>query len=163
MWAALDKPAPSIFLRGDDPVEELPFNHLGYDQYLAEGKLMGSRCQTCGHLLLPPRPLCPNCYSTNMRWEQFTGKGSLIGFTTIYVGLSAMIEEGYNREHPYCLGVVRLSEGPTISGRILDVECARPEDLQVGMPVYAIFIEHENNGSKHVSLAFERQSRRIHE
>ena len=52
-------------------------------QYLAEQKLMGSRCRSCGALHLPPRPLCPACYSDKLAWEQIGGRGKLVAFTTI--------------------------------------------------------------------------------
>ena len=88
------------------------FNHTGFYAYLAEHRLMGARCTCCNRLYLPPRALCSNCYCAEMDWIEFSGTGELAGFSTIHVGLPAMIAMGYNREKPYCSGVVRLSEGP---------------------------------------------------
>lgn len=132
-----------------------PFNHHGFDQFLAEGKLMGCRCRSCGTLLLPPRPLCPTCYSTDLEWTQFSGQGTLIGFTSIHVGLSRMIAEGYDRDHPYHTAVVRLAEGPTISGQILDGD--ESDELSVGTPVTAAFIERGDADSVETILAFKRE------
>jgi len=131
-----------------------PFNHTGFNQYLAAHQLAGCRCDDCANLFLPPRRMCPNCYSTNIAWQNFSGNGVLIGHTTIYVGLSAMLEEGYTREHPYCSGVVRLNEGVTVSGQIVDADCAHPEELQVGTLVQAVFLERAGV----VMLGFERQA-----
>lgn len=134
-------------------MEQRPFTHAGFNQYLAEHRLMGCRCEDCGSIFLPPRSLCPNCYSTRLAWFAFSGQGELIGFTTIYVGLSMMQKEGYNREHPYCTGVVRLVEGATVSGQIIDADCAQPEELRVGARVFATFIERNHR----VTLGFERR------
>ena len=73
---------------------------------------MGSRCQSCGALHLPPRALCPACYGDEMEWEQISGKGKLVAFTTVHIAPTAMIEAGYGRENPYCAGIVQLDEGP---------------------------------------------------
>ncbi len=133
---------------------ERPFTHTGFNQYLAEHKLMGSRCQNCASLFLPPRSLCPNCHATDIAWFEFSGQGEIIGFTTIYAGLSIMQEEGYNRERPYCVGVIRLVEGATVAAQIVDADCDHPEELRVGARVFATFIDR--NGK--VSLGFERRS-----
>lgn len=134
--------------------EERMLNHSGYSAYLNERKLMGSRCLDCGEVYLPPRSLCTHCYSTHMAWMQFSGEGQLAGFTTIYVGLPAMVSRGYNRENPYCVGVVRLVEGPSISGRIQTTGCAFPEEVKVGLPVRAVFVEHGSGADRQVTLAF---------
>ncbi len=54
-----------------------PFTVASFDQYLAEGKLMASRCEDCGELTLPPRAICPKCHSENMAWTETSGKGKL--------------------------------------------------------------------------------------
>jgi scaffold protein (connect acetoacetyl-CoA thiolase and HMG-CoA synthase) len=136
-------------------VEQLPFNHTGFRAFLSQHKLMGSRCAQCGEIFLPPRPLCPHCYGTQMEWIELSGAGELAGFTTIYVGLPAMAAQGFDRQHPYCTGVIRLAEGPLISGQLIDVDCAHPEDIRVGLPVQAAYIEHRDSQEKNVNLAFK--------
>ncbi len=128
------------------------FNHVGFHQYLDEGRLMGSRCSTCGDVFVPPRSMCPRCYQTAMEWVELSGEGQLVGYTTIYVGLSSMAAEGYSRRNPYCSGVVRLKEGPVITAQILGMDGAFPEEIRVGMPVRAVFQEHGE--ASRASLAF---------
>ncbi len=137
----------------DQPAHEpRKFNHIGFHQYLAEGRLMGARCSTCGTIFLPPRPMCAQCYGTAMEWVELSGEGQLVGYTTIYVGLSSMAAEGYSRRNPYCSGVVRLIEGPVITAQILGMDGAFPEEIRVGMPVRAVFQEHGE--ASRASLAF---------
>ncbi len=57
--------------------DDRPFNDNSYEQFLKEGKLMGSRCGKCGALALPPRPICVSCFSSEMEWAQFKGSGRL--------------------------------------------------------------------------------------
>ncbi len=128
------------------------FNDVGFHQYLDEGRLMGARCSTCGAVFLPPRPMCPHCYQAAMKWVELSGEGQLAGYTTISVGLPAMVAEGYSRQHPYCSGVVHLAEGPVITAQIVGTDGAIPAQIQVGMPVRAMFLERGEE--RKVSLAF---------
>ena len=125
-------------------------------QYLAEKKLMGSRCQSCGALHLPPRPLCPACYGDELAWEQIGGRGKLVAFTTVHIAPTAMIEAGYGRKNPYCTGIVQLEEGPCISAQITGVDPAAPQEIEVGMPVRVAFVQRGEGEDQRTYLAFEK-------
>jgi uncharacterized protein len=143
-------------LKGDNALEQRPFNHSGFSAYLSEQKLMASRCSDCGQLYLPPRSLCGRCGSSQMKWEALSGAGELMGFTAIHVGLPSMAAEGFDRDTPYCSGVVRLVEGPAVSGQIVGVDGTQPETIQVGMPLRAVFVERGSGEERQVYLAFEK-------
>ena len=136
-------------------MENRNFTHTAFYQHLAEGRFMGVRCRSCGAIYVPPRPLCRSCYSDDMEWVELSGEGTLTGFTSIYSGLTAMIQAGYSRERPYCAGVIRLREGPAISGQIIGVDAAHPETIQIGTPVKAAFIDRGEGEAKKTYLAFQ--------
>ena len=117
---------------------------------------MGSRCQSCGTLHLPPRALCPVCHDEEMKWEQMSGKGKLVAFTTIHIAPTAMIEAGYGRDNPYCTGVVQVDEGPAISAQIVGVDATQPEEIEIGTLLHATFVERSTGGDNQTFLAFER-------
>ena len=125
-------------------------------QYLAEQKLMGSRCQSCGALHVPPRPLCPACYGEELAWEQIGGSGKLVAFTTVHIAPTAMIEAGYGRKNPYCTGIVQLEEGPCISAQITGVDPAAPQEIEVGTPVRVVFLQRGEGEDQRTYLAFEK-------
>jgi uncharacterized OB-fold protein len=102
---------------------------------------MAARCTACGSLYLPPRALCPHCYGTDMEWVELSGEGRLEGYTLVSVGLPAMVAAGYDRQCPYCSGIVRLAEGPAVAAQIVGEEVALPEKIEVGMPLRAVFLE----------------------
>ncbi len=136
-------------------MEERAFITASYEQFLNQGKLMGSRCKKCGALFLPPRPICINCFGSEMEWAQMKGKGKLIAFTCIAVGPPFMIQEGYSREHPYCVGVVELEEGVRIDSRIEGVDTTKPEAIKIGTPLTVEFL-HRGEGEKSATfLAFK--------
>ncbi len=136
-------------------MSEPTFNHTGYRHWLKEGKLMATRCQSCGTLSLPPRQLCPSCFEQNMSWHPLSGLGHLQAFTTVYVAPSKMVDAGYGRENPYYAGIVQLEEGPSISAQILGFDPAQPERVALGMPMRAAFVERDEGEEKNTYLAFE--------
>jgi len=131
-----------------------PFSAASFDQYLAEGKLMASRCAGCNSMHLPPHAICPKCHSANMDWVETSGKGKLAGFTVIYIAPTFMIEQGFGRENPYVSGIVELEEGVKISARITGVDALRLETIRVGARLMVDFIEFGEGEKKRTYLAF---------
>ena len=128
-----------------------PFTAAGFQQYLREGQLVGTRCQACGNLYLPPREICPHCFSEQMAWEALSGEGKLAAFTSITIPPTAMEAQGFGRDNPYCTGIVELTEGVKISARILGVDAKVPSSISIGLPMKAIFLDE----GAHPVLAFE--------
>ncbi len=147
--------AHSVFLKGDNTVEERPISTISFHKFLNENKLMGSKCKKCGALFSPPRPICYKCHSTDMGWAELKGKGKLATFTNIFVGPTWMIEEGYDRKRPYSSGVVDLVEGVRIDARIEGVDGNKPETIKVGMPLTVEFLHRGEGEDMHTYLAFK--------
>lgn len=135
-------------------MSEPEFTSASFYQYLAEHKLMGSRCASCGGLHLPPRPLCPACQSEEMEGFEMSGRGTLLAFTTISIAPTAMIEAGYGKDNPYCTGIVQLEEGPTISAQILGVDARQPAQIEIGTPLKVAFVERGEGDKRRTYLAF---------
>jgi len=134
------------------------FTKQGFSQHLTEHKIMGTECTNCGTQHLPPRPLCPNCFSTELRWVEMPSQGTLAAFTTVHIVSSAMIEAGYGRENPHCSGIVQLENGLSISALILGVDAFDPTSIKVGSPVEAVFLERGEGDHKETILAFQPAS-----
>jgi len=133
----------------------LPFNIQSFEHYLGEDKLMGGKCQTCGTVVVPPRPICADCGGTDLEWISLSGKGTLMAYTNIAVVPPAMAAEGYGRNNPYCSGVVSLEEGCHAVARIVGIDAGDPESLSVGMPLNATILKSEVDGVTKVRLGFE--------
>jgi hypothetical protein len=134
------------------------FTSASFYAYLDAHKLMGTRCQSCGALHLPPRPICTACHSKDLEWTELSGQGQLIAFTTVHIAPTAMLAEGYGRNKPYCTGIVKLKEGPAISAQILDVDTQQPQNIKIGTPLSVAFVERGNEETKQTFLAFKRAS-----
>jgi uncharacterized OB-fold protein len=90
-----------------------------------------------------------------MAWVEMQGKGKLSAFTCIAVGPPAMLAEGYNRERPYCSGVVSLNEGVRIVARIEGIDPRKPEEIRVGAPVTAKFVHRDQGERMTTYLVFQ--------
>jgi hypothetical protein len=105
-----------------------------FNDYLGEGKIMGSCCKGCGAVQLPPRPVCTKCGRHEPEWIELQGEGTIQAYTIIAVPLTRLKESC-----PYAVGVVRLDDGPSISGMIVDVK--EGDKAAVGTKVKAEFVK----------------------
>jgi uncharacterized OB-fold protein len=132
-----------------------PFNDNSYEQFLKEEKIMGSQCQKCGALALPPRPICVSCFGSELEWIQFRGVGKLAAFTSIIVAPPFMAKEGFNKNNPYVVGVVELEESAKIVARITGVDAKNPAEIKVGTPLRVEFIHSGQGPEQKTYLAFK--------
>ncbi|HYB44194.1 MAG TPA: Zn-ribbon domain-containing OB-fold protein [Candidatus Methylomirabilis sp.] len=91
------------------------------------GRLSGIRCGQCGALALPPKEFCPSC--EQRRWEpvSLSGNGTVSSFTVIRIP-----PRGRAAEAPYAVAVVKLDEGLSMLGRVVEIPL---EALKTGLPV----------------------------
>ncbi len=136
-------------------MSDKPFNDTSYEQFLNEQKIMGSKCKKCGALALPPRPICVSCFGSEMEWVQLKGTGKLAAFTSIVVAPPYMVKEGFHRNNPYVVGVVELDEGVKAVARIIGVDGKKPEQIKVGAPLKAKFLQKGAGLVRQTFLAFE--------
>ena len=135
-------------------VAENEFYSSAYHKSLREKKLVGSKCKKCGHIFVPPKPICSKCQGSEMELVEMNGRGKLAAYTVVAVGAPLMVEEGFDREHHYCSGVVELEEGVRVTARILGVDDTRPEQIKIGAPVTVDFVEAMHGGEKKTFLGF---------
>jgi uncharacterized OB-fold protein len=91
------------------------------------GRLTAIRCGRCGELAIPPKEYCPRCHERAWEPVPLGGHGTIASFTVIRVP-----PRGHAAEAPYAVALVRLHEGPSLLGRIVEIPL---EALRVGLPV----------------------------
>lgn len=89
--------------------------------------LVGEVCPHCDAKIFPPRDVCPECGGEAKTEFQFSGRGEVYSFTTIYNP-----PRGFKENVPYTVALVKLEEGPIVTAQLTDVEA---EQVQIGMPV----------------------------
>jgi uncharacterized protein len=103
------------------------FTSKTFNGYIAQGKLMGNKCKGCGEYHIPPRQICSKCGSQQLEWVEFKGEGRVEAIT-----LNRAPSTPFKGRGPYAVAIVRLDEGPSISGLIADAD---PEKITVGTRV----------------------------
>jgi uncharacterized OB-fold protein len=81
-----------------------------------EGRLIAVRCEKCGELAIPPRQFCPGCGERAWEPVRLAGEGTIASFTVIRVAPRAFAADA-----PYAIAVVKLTEGVSLLGRIVDI------------------------------------------
>ncbi len=95
-------------------------------------QMIGTRCTKCNGAFFPPRIICPTCRGSGKIEEvKFSGKGQVFTYTVVRVP-----PEGYERQAPYVVAIIRLDEGPRITSQVVDCE---PEEVGIGTRVRAVF------------------------
>ena len=111
--------------------ETHPFTIEQFYRFASQKRLMAARCSNCGNLLLPPRPMCPKCLSTDLTWVELEKRGKLLTYTVIHVAPTQ-----FQCMVPYTVGIVKLKDGLKLPGMIRGVE---PQEIEVGMELEADF------------------------
>ncbi|MBI1973620.1 Zn-ribbon domain-containing OB-fold protein [Candidatus Micrarchaeota archaeon] len=112
-------------------------------------QLLGNECATCGAVFFPPRALCSKCRRKGtLEDKKLGGLGEVFTFTAV-----RSPPEGFEHQIPYVLAIVKLKEGPFITGMVTDVE---PQEVSIGMPVRSVFRRISEDG-KHgvINYAFK--------
>ena len=82
-------------------------------KYLQKGKIMATRCRKCGQLYFPPRADCPKDLSTDMAWEELSGRCKLLTYTTAHFAPT-----GFQDDLPYTLALAYCEEGVNVYARL---------------------------------------------
>ena len=94
-----------------------------------EGKILGSRCESCEIIYVPTRQFCERCLEELTEWMDVGLQGEVHTFTLLHLNL-----DGSEREEPEIVAFVRLGDGGIVH-RLAEVDI---ESLEIGMPVAAV-------------------------
>jgi uncharacterized OB-fold protein len=102
--------------------------------------LVGEVCESCGNKIFPPRDICPECEAPAKTPFQFSGRGEVYSYSSVYHP-----PEGFDEFAPYMVALVKLEEGPMVAAQLTDVE---REKVEIGMPVEMVTRRLREDGSK---------------
>jgi len=111
--------------------ETFPFTIEQFYKFIGERKLMAVKCHSCASLLLPPRNICPKCFSTELEWIELKKRGKLATYTVIHIPPAQ-----FQSIAPYSVGIIKLEDGPHLLGMIRGV---KPKEIKVDMDLTVDF------------------------
>ncbi len=93
--------------------------------HLEQGRVTGTRCETCDKAYFPPRAHCPACRTANMTWFDVQGSGKLVSFSTLAFG-----PRGFEGDLPYTIALVDYGAYKLFGRIAVGID---ESDLSIGM------------------------------
>ena len=97
-------------------------------------RLMGNQCGNCKRIFFPPRDICPICHRESIgKMKEFTlsGNGTIESFSVVHD-----VPPAFTRQRPYIIAIIRLDDGPSVTGQIVDSD---PGEVEMGKRVTSVF------------------------
>jgi hypothetical protein len=104
--------------------------------------LVGEVCPHCQVKIFPPRDICPDCGQEARETFQFSGRGEVYSFTTVYEPPA-----GFEENAPYTVALVKLEEGPLVTAQLTDLD---DHGVEIGLPVEMVTRKLRSDGDRGV-------------
>ena len=108
--------------------------------------LVGEVCPHCDAKLFPPRDVCPECGGEAKNQYNFSGRGEVYSYTTVYEPPA-----GYEEYSPYTVALVKLAEGPLVTAQLTDID---QDKVEIGMPVEMVTRRLRSDGDERGLLVY---------
>jgi uncharacterized protein len=100
-------------------------------------KLSAAKCPKCGFVNMPPRSVCPKCFSKIEELVDISGAGTLVSFTRVNYDSAVQAVKP-----PYAIGIIKMDGADTSMVHFLgDVDF---KSLKAGMKLEPVFNEKRN-------------------
>jgi uncharacterized OB-fold protein len=96
--------------------------------------------------LFPPRDVCPECGKEAKTLFQFSGRGEVYSYTTVYEPPA-----GYEEQAPYTVAIVKLEEGPLVTAQLTDLDGRK---VEIGTPVEMVTRKLRSDGDERGILVY---------
>jgi uncharacterized OB-fold protein len=104
---------------------------------LKGGEILGTRCDQCGRIAVPPRIFCEWCFRRTGTWLKLPDTGTINTFSISYIATDTT-----RLKTPTIPAVIEIdSTGHT--GFLHVIGEARPDEVRIGMRVKAEWVESE--------------------
>jgi hypothetical protein len=108
--------------------------------------LVGEVCPHCEAKIFPPRDVCPECGGEAKKPFNFSGKGEVFSYTTIYEP-----PMGYEEQTPYTVALVKLDEGPLVTAQLTDLDNGQ---IEIGTPVEMVTRRLKQDGDERGMIVY---------
>lgn len=124
-------------------VKRFPWVQITHDsKHLFRGwldeQLLINRCDDCSIFHHPPKPICPECWSSNLTPTQVSGRGVIHLAMFLRQGAPAPDVDYLKGPHPVVTVDLEEQEGLRFSSTVVDCPL---EDVKIGLAVELTWIE----------------------
>lgn len=104
---------------------------------LKKGKVMTTRCNSCGTVNFPPKMRCPYCGGRKMNWTELDGEAEVVSYTVVHTA-----PERWKDLVPYVVALGQLKEGPVALAVLEGIDS---KDVEIGMNIKLVSSERAKN------------------
>lgn len=97
-----------------------------------------SKCGNCGAHHFPPRRVCDECGSRDVKAVTMCDTGRVLTYTIIHIA-----PPGFTHQVPYVVAVLEMDDGARVMAQVSD---AAPQDVHVGTKVRMEFRKVKEDG-----------------
>jgi uncharacterized OB-fold protein len=108
--------------------------------------LVGEVCPHCEAKLFPPRDVCPECGQEAKTLYNFSGRGEVYSYTTVYEPPA-----GFEETAPYTVALIKLDEGPLVTAQLTDADNG---NVAIGTPVEMVTRRLRSDGDERGLLVY---------
>ena len=143
-YAPADEPKPAEVAAPDAPAVPVRLrparahDNAWWWEGIERGEILIQKCRACEALRHPPRPMCPECRSTEWDFIASAGAGTIYSYVVIHY------PEVPGYDYPLVVAVVDLEEGTRL---VANVEGCDWQTVEIGMEVQA-FVEDVDDALK---------------
>jgi uncharacterized OB-fold protein len=121
------------------PMMSIDHDNIAFFRGLLQRQLLLNRCGACGRWQQPPWPICPGCWSDDVRPTAVRGEGTIHSLTLLHAGRPL---PGVDYRQGYPVAVIELpeQEGLRVTATVVH---SQPVELQIGMPVRLTWCERD--------------------
>ena len=109
--------------------------------------LTGEVCPHCNTKLFPPRDICPECGQDAKTQFNFSGRGKVYSYTTVYDPPT-----GFEDQAPYTVALVKLEEGPLVTAQLTDLD--EGGKVEIGLPVEMVTRKLRSDGDERGMIVY---------
>jgi hypothetical protein len=138
-------PGDAVALTDAELVDRFPRVRVDHDNKAyyrgwLERRLLVNRCADCGTWHHPPKPICPRCWSTEVRPTEVGGRGTVYLLMHLHQGAPAPGVDYAAAPHPVATVELDEQEGLRITTTIVGCDAG---DIEIGMRVTLDWIDRD--------------------
>jgi hypothetical protein len=102
---------------------------------LKSGQIIGTRCDHCGRVVVPPRIFCEWCFKRMEAWVTLPDTGTVNTFS-----ISHITADTTRIKNPIIPAVIEIDDTSS-AGFLHLIGDVKPEEVKIGMKVKAVWVE----------------------
>jgi len=122
-------------------------------QGLKEGEIVGTKCDQCGRVAVPPRIFCEWCFRRSGTWIKLPDTGTVNTFSISYISTDTT-----RVKTPTIPAVIQIDSAGN-AGFLHLIGDVKPEDVKIGMHVKAVWLEPEKRKGSITDIRYFKPTR----